>query len=139
MRFSLREPALRKILIADAMVCVLSGLSLIAATGYWDSVTGIPSLEILVSAAILFPVGALMLWTGTRNTVPPVWVGVILAGNGIWILSSLTVLFGGIYPLTDFGWAFVAAQTVLVLIFTDLEYMGLRGLRQNESNTVIPA
>lgn len=136
MRFTLNETLLRKVLKIDATICLVSGLVMVALASSWAAWTGLPETEILASAVILFPVSALMFWTGTRNQIPQPALIVVLLGNTAWIASSLWILLSGTYPLTGFGTALLIAQTVMVVGLADLELMGLLGLRKDRAEGV---
>ncbi|WP_232661169.1 hypothetical protein [Pseudonocardia sp. TRM90224] len=53
---------------------------------------------------------------------PAAWT--VVVGNSVWVLASIVTAMGG--PLTAIGVAVVLAQAAAVLVFIDMEWLGLR-------------
>ena len=49
----------------------------------------------------------------------------IIALNVLWVVGSAVVLFGFVAP-TLLGYAFVIAQAIVVGVFAELQFIGLR-------------
>jgi hypothetical protein len=46
--------------------------------------------------------------------------------NFVWVAASAFVLFGGVVSPTLLGYAFIAAQAIVVFAFADFQFFGLR-------------
>lgn len=121
-RSSLLRLALKLDAVATGALAVLG----LAAAPLLDSLLGTP-------ARLLYPIGVFLLvyaaavWRiGTRPQVsgPAAWAVVVL--NLVWVVASVATVLAGWLPLTTLGTAFVLVQAVAVLIFADLQYLGLR-------------
>ena len=58
--------------------------------------------------------------------MPRAAVGVPIVLNIGWAIECLIVVFGGSASPTLLGEAFIAVQVVTVLVFAELEFVGLR-------------
>lgn len=115
---------LRRVLLVDAATCVATGALLSLDSGTLSPLLGLPAALLLYSGLSLFPIAAFMLWVATRRDIPRPGAWLIIAGNALWVLGSLMLLFG-FFP-TALGYAFVIAQAVVVALLAELEYTGLR-------------
>jgi len=113
---------LRRILELDAATCVVTGLALLAAAGPVGRLTGIPVPLLFWAGASLLPIAVVM--AIAARSVPPVrWmVGLIIAGNLLWIAASLLLPATGIIEPNALGWALLVGQAAVVAILTKLEY-----------------
>ena len=116
---------LRGILVADALISGGTGVLLLAGAGVLGPLLGISESLLQYAGIILVPFAACVYALSTR----PVTRGAVLAVivlNGLWVAGSVALLAaGGIAP-TALGTAFVIAQAVVVAIFAELQYAGLR-------------
>jgi hypothetical protein len=119
-------PFLRKVLIADAVISGSAGLALIAGADLTHSLLGLPSPLIFWSGVALVPFIATLVLVIRANAAPAgVLVGII-AINFAWVAASLFVAFGPVFAPTLFGKVFVCAQAAMVLLFAELQVIGLR-------------
>lgn len=75
---------------------------------------------------ILLPYAAVVAFLGTRATMSRRAVWAVIAVNGIWVADSLILLASGWVSPTALGYAFVLAQALVVLLFAEAQYFGLR-------------
>jgi len=75
---------------------------------------------------ILLPYAAVVGYLGTRATLSPRAVWAVIVVNGIWVADSLMLLVGGWVAPTALGYGFVLAQALVVLLFAEAQYFGLR-------------
>jgi hypothetical protein len=74
---------------------------------------------------VLVPYVAFVAWVGTRETISRPAVQAIIAMNVLWVIGSAVVLFAFVAP-TLLGYAFVIAQAIVVGVFAELQFIGLR-------------
>jgi hypothetical protein len=112
---------LRKILFIDALTCVACGALMAGASGPLATLTQIPAVLLLYAGLSLFPIAGFMALVGTRAiaNAPAVWLAV--AGNALWILASVWLLFSGSITPNPLGKTFIAFQASVVLVLTVLE------------------
>lgn len=117
---------LRYVLFADAATCLACGLLLSAGGTFLQSLTGLPASLMLYAGLSLFPFAAFLLYAATRKSIskPAIWA--IIGLNLLWTIDSFLLLASGYVEPTAFGYAFVIMQAIGVLIFADLEFIGLR-------------
>ena len=104
MRISDPSSFLRRALLADAATSGAMGLLLLGSAGVLESLLGGPAWLLRASAAVWLVIGA----------------------NALWIVDSVLLALSGWLPLTKLGVAFILAQAAVVLVFAELEYIGLR-------------
>ena len=126
MRISDPSSFLRRALLADAATSGAMGLLLLGSAGVLESLLGGPAWLLRASAAILIPFAALVTFVATRERIaaPAVWL--VIGANALWIVDSVLLALSGWLPLTKLGVAFILAQAAVVLVFAELEYIGLR-------------
>ena len=61
--------------------------------------------------------------------MPKLLVAVVIAANAVWTVASVALLFSGEVAPNWLGEAFVAAQAIVVGVFAELQYLGLRRSR----------
>ena len=116
---------LRGILVADALISGGTGVLLLAGAGVVGPLLGIPDALLRYAGIILVPFAACVYFLSTRPESRRA-VLTVVALNGLWVAGSLALLAaGGIAP-TTLGTAFVLGQAVVVAIFAELQYAGLR-------------
>ena len=117
---------LRFALLADAVASGATGLMMIAGA---DLLTGLLGLSVALmreAGLLLVPFVALVAYVGTRQNIPHGAVKTIIALNVLWVLASAGLLVSGLVAPTALGYAFVIAQAIVVGVFAELQFTGLR-------------
>ena len=119
------SPFLRRVLLADALVSAAVGAVMALGASALQGLLGLPGALLMLAGLSLLPYAAYLLWLTRRAIVPraAMWVPIVL--NIVWAIDCLLVLFGGGMSPTLLGKAFIAVQVVTVLLFAELEFIGL--------------
>ena len=117
---------LRFALLADAVASGATGLMMIVGAELLTGLLGLPVALMRAAGLLLVPYVALVAYVGTRQNIPHGAVKAIIALNVLWVLSSAGLLVGGFVAPTMLGYAFVIAQAVVVGVFAELQFVGLR-------------
>jgi hypothetical protein len=125
---------LRRAVQIDAVVSGTMALLLTFGASLLAPLLHLPEPLLLESGLFLIGYAALVGWLGTRALMPKALVMVIIAGNTLWTLGSIGLLFSGAVMPNLLGEAFVALQAIAVGVFAELQYLGLR-----RSSTAQPA
>lgn len=115
---------LRRALLADAVASAATGLLMATGAGFLDSLLGLPTLLLREAGVLLLPYALLVGWLGTRASLPEAAVWAVIVGNVAWTAASLG-LFIVLAP-TALGYAFVIGQALVVGLFAELQYIGLK-------------
>ena len=120
------SPLLRRALLVDGLVGLATGSLLVLLNGWYANLLGLPADLLLSTGMALLPLGAFLIWMGSQETLgrPLVW-GVI-AINALWVIDSLVLLFSGWIAPNLLGQVFIVGQAALVLLFLELELVGLK-------------
>ncbi len=119
-------PFLRKVLIADAVLSGAAGLVMIGGADLTHSLLGLPSGLLFWAGVTLIPFVAALGLIARANKAPAGVIPAIIAVNFAWVAASLYVAFGPTFAPTLLGQVFVCAQAATVLVFAELQVMGLR-------------
>ena len=65
-------------------------------------------------------------YLGLRDNLQRPLVWAVIIGNAIWAVDSLLLLVSGWVDPTRAGHAFVIAQALVVLMYAEFQYVGLR-------------
>ena len=117
---------LRYALLADAVASGATGLLMIAGAGLLEGLLGLPTALTREAGLVLLPYVAFVAWVGTRAAISRPAVQAVIAMNVLWVAGSVVVLVGGFVAPTVLGYAFVIAQAVVVGVFAELQFIGLR-------------
>lgn len=102
------------------------GALMLAATGALHNVTALPESLLRYVGFLFIPYVLVVGWLGLREAVPRAAVWAVIACNVGWAIASVWLLSsGGVAPST-LGVAFVIVQAVAVVVFAELQFMGLR-------------
>lgn len=115
---------LKLVLTADALSCLGMGAVLMAAAAPLAELFGLTGGFTFGAGMALLPVGLFILIVARRETVAPVFVYTIIAGNALWVAESLVVAANA-PRITIIGTAFVLVQAAAVAVLTALETMGV--------------
>ena len=120
------SPMLRTGLAADAIVSGACGLLMLAAPAMLSTLTRLPEGLLFGSGLGLMIYVAIVGWMARRATLPRAGVFAVVACNALWAVDCLWAAFGGLFPVTPVGVAFLVAQALAVAVFAEWQYMGLR-------------
>lgn len=124
-----RSGLLRLALKLDAVATGALAVLGLAAAPLLDSMLGTPSSLLLPVGLFLLVFAAAVWLIGTRPQVSRVAAWSVVALNLLWVVGSVAAVVAGWLPLTTLGTAFVLVQAVAVLVFADLQILGLRRAR----------
>jgi hypothetical protein len=117
---------LRFALLADAAASGATGLMMIAGADLLTGLLGLPVALVREAGLLLVPYVALVAFVGTRQAISHGAVRAIIALNVAWVAGSIGLLMSGIVAPTVLGYAFVIFQAVVVGVFAELQFIGLR-------------
>ncbi len=121
---------LRLALKLDAVASGALGTLLLVTATVLDDLLGIP-LALLVPVGLFLLAYAAFVWiVGTRRRINRTAAWTVVALNLVWVADSVVVVLAGPLPLTGLGVIFILAQAVAVLLFADLQFLGLRRARR---------
>ncbi len=119
-------PFLRNALLVDAAASGTTALLLIAGGRVLAPVLGLPS-ELLSWAGIaLVPFVVILVAVARRQTTSRMVLMDIIAINALWVVGSFAVLVFGAFEPSLLGILFVTAQALVVALFAELQFIGLR-------------
>jgi hypothetical protein len=117
---------LRRALLADAIFSGASALLLSLGAGALTPLLDLPQALLRETGLFLVAYTALVGWLGTRPSLPKALVAIVVAGNAAWTIASVALLFSGWVTPNLLGEVLVAAQAIVVGVFAELQYVGLR-------------
>ena len=126
MTFTCVSTFLRRALLADAASSAAMGVMLLSAAGALAALLRLPEMLLVGAGIILLPYAALVGYCGLRETLPRALVRAVIVANALWAVDSIALLLGGWIAPNALGEAFVVAQAVIVALFAELQYVGLR-------------
>ena len=113
-------------LLADGVLGLATGSLLVLASAWLAELLALPRELLLGSGLALLPLGLFLLWLSSGETVNRLLVWAVLAVNALWVVNSLLLLIAGWVAPNLLGHVFVIGQALLVLLFIELELMGLK-------------
>lgn len=117
---------LRRALLADAAFSGVSALALTFGAGVLAPLLNLPYALLFESGIFLIAYVAFVGWLGTRAMTPKALVWVVVAGNAVWTIASIALLFSNAIAPNLLGEIMIAAQAIAVGVFGELQYLGLR-------------
>lgn len=120
------SPLLRRALLADGLMGLGTGSLLILLAGWFAELLALPRELLLGSGLALLPLGLFLLWLSSGETVNRLLVWAVLAINALWVVDSLLLLVAGWIAPNLLGHVFVIGQALVVLLFLELELIGLK-------------
>jgi hypothetical protein len=120
------SPLLRQALVADAATSAAFGLLMLIGAGPLSGVLGLPETLLRIAGLVLLPYACFIGWLGVRETIskPVAWA--VVLGNALWVADSVLLLVSGWVAPTSAGYAFMIAQALVVLMYAEFQYVGLR-------------
>ena len=120
------SPLLRQALVADATTSAAFGLLMLIGAGSLSGILGLPEMLLRIAGVVLLPYAALVGWLGVREAISKPIAWAVVLGNALWVADSLLLLASGWVSPTSAGYAFVIGQALVVLMYAEFQYVGLR-------------
>lgn len=117
---------LRRAIQGDAVITGAMAVLLVAAAGLLGSLLNLPKSFLREVGVFLIVYAALVGFLGSRERMPKLAVGLVIAANALWAIDSIALLFTGWIQPNLLGQAFIAAQAVAVAVIAELQCMGLK-------------
>ncbi len=117
---------LRRALGADAVATLASALLMVLGAAPLAGWLGLPETLLRWAGLGLVPYAAWVGWLARRDTLARPWVGLVVACNALWAVDCLVLLLSGWVQPTPWGEAFLVAQALVVVVFAELQFIGLR-------------
>jgi len=132
MALSLRSPAMRPVLLADAAITGATALLMLAGAKPLADLLDLPVGLLAGAGAVLVPYVGYLLWLANRNVMPRAGIAVTIAANLAWAIGCAALLIGWWVEPNRLGIAFILLNAVAVLVFADLQVLALRGERSSQ-------
>ncbi len=120
---------LPRVMWADAASCAASGALQLVAGQPLSDVTGLPLALLQWTGWFLLGYALLAAWMAARSPVPRRLIGLVVVGNLGWAVACVALLSLGGLGLSAWGVAWVLAQALVVVVFAELQWTGLRRTR----------
>lgn len=120
---------LSRVMAADALSCAATGAVQLGLTDTLSRLTGLPAALLTATGVFLLAYAALAAWMASRPLPPRRLIGLVVVGNLAWAAGGIALLTSGLVAHTALGAAWVLAQSVVVIVLADLQWMGLRATR----------
>ena len=120
------SPLLRQALVADATTSAAFGLMMLIGAGPLSGILGLPEMLLRIAGLVLLPYAGFIGWLGMREEIqkPVAWA--VVLGNALWAADSILLLMSGWVAPTSAGYAFIIGQALVVLMYAEFQYVGLR-------------
>ena len=99
---------------------------MLAAAGLLHNITALPEPLLRYVGLLFIPYVLLVGWLGSREVLPRGVVLAVIACNLAWAIGSIWLLSSGSIAPSTFGVVFVIVQAVAVVVFAEMQFMGLR-------------
>ena len=117
---------LRRAVLADAIISGAMALLLAVGAPFLAALLHLPEALLRESGLCLIVYTALVGWLGSRAAMPAAAVWAVILANAAWVLGSVALLVSGTVSPNWLGDAFVVLQAIVVGVFAELQYIGLR-------------
>lgn len=87
---------------------------------------GLPTSFLWSVGLGLIPWVAWLVWLSYRPTIKRGAVWFIVAVNALWVVESIWLIVGSTFNPTVWGYGFMIAQAILVVLITETEIIALR-------------
>lgn len=119
---------LRRAVQLDAVATGAMALLLVLAAVPLSSWLGLPGLLLRGAGFVLLAYVAFLGWLLSRERISKPMAWMVIAINALWTVGSFALLATGWVSPTTLGTAFVIAQAVVVLVFAELQFFGVKRL-----------
>ena len=123
---SQKSRLLERSMIADAVVTGMTGVALFAGAGILHDLLGVPVALMRYTGLILIPFAAIVFYWSDPARLSRSRAWTVIALNLAWVAASVMLLLADWIAPTSLGIAFVLFQAVIVALFAELQFTGLR-------------
>jgi hypothetical protein len=117
---------LRRVLWADALSAGAMGAMVLVLAAPLAPLLGLPASLLSDAGLVLIPFALFVGFLALRSQPWRAGVWIVIVLNTIWVIDSIVLLTAGWAAPSALGYAFVIGQAVVVGVFAELEYVGLR-------------
>ena len=119
-------PFLRNVLKADAAFSAVGAVLMAAGAPIVAPLTGLPPTLLIGAGLALVPWVALLVYIVRQPGVSRLVMIDVIAVNALWAAVSVGLLVSGMIAPNALGAAFVLAQALVVAVFAELQFVGMR-------------
>jgi hypothetical protein len=120
---------LRRALLLDAVATGAAALLLALGAGFVTGPLGLPEALLRGAGLVLVPFVGVVGWAATRDNPSAGAISAIIDANAAWVVASMGLLASGLAAPTLVGQVFVIGQALVVGLFAELQFIGLRRAR----------
>jgi hypothetical protein len=117
---------LRRAFLLDTIASGMMAALLTFGAGEWAPLLNLPEPLLRETGLFLIAYTALVGWLATRQSMPKALVIIVIAGNAVWTIASIALLFSSAVTPNLLGQAFIVAQAIVPGALAELQYIGLR-------------
>jgi uncharacterized membrane protein YoaK (UPF0700 family) len=103
-----------------------TGLLLLLGAPFLAGLLELPEVLLRSAGLVLLPFVAFVAYVATREHFHRSAIWTVIGVNALWAAASVALLLSGWVAPNLFGAAFVIFQAVVVAVFAELEYLGVR-------------
>jgi hypothetical protein len=120
------SPFLQRALLADALISGATGLLMFLGAGFLTGLLALPEPLLRYAGLALLPFAAFVVFVATRERLNRMLVWDVIILNALWTIGSIVLLVSGWVAPNMLGAAFVIFQAVVVGVFAELQFIGVR-------------
>jgi uncharacterized protein YjeT (DUF2065 family) len=117
---------LRRAFLLDTIASGMMALLLTLGAGELAPLLDLPEQLLRETGLFLVAYTALVGWLATRQSMPKLLLVIVIAGNAVWTVASIALLFSNAVTPNGLGQIFVVAQAMVPGALAELQYIGLR-------------
>ena len=117
---------LRRAFLLDTIASGMMAVLLTFGAGELAPLLSLPQELLYETGLFLIAYTALVGWLATRHAMPKALVIAVIAGNTVWAIASIALLFSSAVTPNLLGEVFIAGQAIVPGALAELQYIGLR-------------
>jgi len=121
---------LRRAVQLDGIATGAMALLLSLAATPLSGLLQLPETLLRGAGAVLLAYVAFLVWLLVRERIGTPMARAVITINGLWTLASFLLLATGWITPNPMGTAFVIVQALAVLVFAELQYIGMKRTRR---------
>ena len=118
----------RRVLAANVAFCLVSGAGMAVLANPLGGWIGAPAVALLVVGLGLIPWGAMLWFFSRRDVIKKAQVWLVIAGDELWAIATLILIFGFPSALNSTGRGVAAMVGLVVAGFATGQFIGIRRL-----------